>query len=450
VTILLDRLWAAAATGRTTRDNARFLVLTSRRVESRQSGYDLRVANLCAHLPGEVHLVVAPFQPAGDVRPGLLLDGVFDTVEELVPMRPESSGVRRHLRLSNTRFLELTRPRAVAAARARIARIVQERGITDVVVFGGDVAELATGLTGVRTVVDVCDSAALTAVRAGAARTGPAGGAQRLKELLDVHRKRRTESGLTRRFDVVTTISDADSRAVEGPRGVPGTVHTVPNGLDDAYAGPLPVAGERRGVVFWGNQTFAPNQEALRFFVHDVFLPRLRDHDVELCVVGAEPPAWLVELAAEEPAIVLPGYVDDLRATVGRYPIMINPMRSGSGLKNKVLEAFGLGLVVVSTPMGVEALPVARDGAHLVSATSATDFADAVLGLLDDPVRRGRLREAAHALVARHYRWETVGRSWCALVGGHRLGGQPPVRRGRSVASSVPAAWRSWRTARRV
>ena len=130
-------------------------------------------------------------------------------------------------------------------------------------------------------------------------------GTRRLQALLDVSRKRRTESGLARRFDVVTTISDADSRAVEGPRGVPGTVHTVPNGLDDAYAGPLPAAGDRRGVVFWGNQTFAPNQDALRFFVHDVFLPRLRDQDVELCVVGAQPPPWLVELAAEEPAIVL-------------------------------------------------------------------------------------------------------------------------------------------------
>ena len=109
---------------------------------------------------------------------------------------------------------------------------------------------------------------------------------------------------------------------------------------------------------------------------------------------------------------MLPGYVDDLRAAVGRYPIMIYPMRSGSGLKNKVLEAFGLGLVVVSTPMGVEALPLARDGVHLVSATSAPDFAAAVLGLLDDPARRERLREAAHALVGRHYRWET----WLLVV----------------------------------
>jgi len=211
-----------------------------------------------------------------------------------------------------------------------------------------------------------------------------------------------------------------------------------PNGLDDSYIGPLPEAGDRRGVAFWGNQSFAPNCEALRFFVHEVYLPRLRDQGVELCVIGADPPSWLVELAADDPSIVLPGYVDDLRTVATRYPIMINPMRTGSGLKNKVLEAFGLGLVVVSTPLGVEAIPDASDGEHLVCAGSAAEFGATILALLGDRARRQRLRQAAHALVHERYRWETVGRRWRALL----ERGRPATdgQRGRSVASRVPAA----------
>ncbi|MDF2979303.1 MAG: glycosyltransferase [Actinomycetospora sp.] len=392
----------------------RFLVLTARRIESRQSGYDLRVAHLCAQLPGEVHLVVAPLQPAGDARPGLPVEGVFDSVEELGPLRGERTAPRRHLRTSNSHFLETTRPVAFARACARLAEIVRERAITHVVVFGGDAAELAATLDGPPVLLDVCDSKTLTASRARTGGRRRARGVHRVRTLLDVARKRRTESRYTRTFDVVTAISDADARAVEGSG--PGLVHTLPNGLDEAYLQPLRTAGTRRGVVFWGNQAFGPNREALRFFVEEVFRPRLRDAGVELCVVGADAPDWLVELAAEEPLITLTGYVEDLPAIVSRYPIMVNPMCTGSGLKNKVLEAFGLGLVVVSTPLGVEAVPQARDGRHLACADHGESFADTVLALLDDAPRRDRLRRAAHDLVQRHYRWDAVGEVWRRLL----------------------------------
>ncbi len=43
----------------------RFLALTTRPLQSRGSGYDLRVANLCAHLPGEVHHVDAGYHVQG-------------------------------------------------------------------------------------------------------------------------------------------------------------------------------------------------------------------------------------------------------------------------------------------------------------------------------------------------------------------------------------------------
>lgn len=416
----------------------RFLALTSRHIESRQSGYDLRVANLCAHLPGEVHLVVAPFQPPGEARPGLPLDGVFDSMEELAPLRSEPAHPRRHLRLSNEHFLELSRPRAFATARARLLDVIREREITHVVVFGGEIAELCAGMDfpgRPRVLLDVCDSTALTADRAR--RSGSL--VRQVKERVDVARKRRTESKLVDGFDLVTTISDPDSRAVEGRRPT-GSVATVPNGLDETYVRPLPATGTRRGVVFWGNLGFGPNRDALRYFTDHVYRPRLRDRGVELCVVGADAPPWLVDLAAADPGVRLTGYVDDLPDTIAQYPIMINPMRSGSGLKNKVLEAFGLGLAVVSTPLGVEALPQARDGEHLAAADDGAEFAAAVLSLLDDDVRRERLRHAAHTLVQDEYRWEAVGREWCRKVLGSALappasrpGRRPAARPGRLV-----------------
>ncbi|MEJ2888101.1 glycosyltransferase family 4 protein [Actinomycetospora aeridis] len=391
----------------------RTLVLTNRRLDSRQSGYDLRVVNLCAHLPGEVHLVVAPYQAPGTARRGLPVDGVFASVEELPPLQGRVTGWRRHLRLSNAHFLQITRPAAFDAARARLAEVVREKDISHLVVFGGDVAELAAGIDVPRTVLDVCDSTGLTARRA---LEGVTRRARWISDRVDVTRKSRTEARFPDHFGLVTAISDPDARAVEGGRHPAGTVRTIPNGIDEAYVGDLPPAGDRRGVVFWGNLAFGPNHEALWFFLHDVFLPHLRDKDVELCVIGGSPPSWLTDAAADEPLIRLAGYVEDLPSGVAPYPVMINPMRTGSGLKNKVLEAFALGRAVVTTRRGVEAMPEVRDGVHVLCADDAPGLADAVLAVLDEPARGEELRRAAHELVLAHYRWGVIGPRWSELV----------------------------------
>jgi hypothetical protein len=215
----------------------RFLVLTSRRIECRLSGYDLRVANLCAFLPGEVHLVVVPLRPLERDGVGLVPADVFDSVEELDPLVRERRHLRRHLRISNTQFIERTRPVAFARARARLAEIVRARRITHVVVFGGEAAELAATIDGPPMVLDVCDSASLTAERARASADHCSRALGRLHGVLDVARKRRTERHFARRFDLVTTINDADSRSVGGDRH--REVQTVPNGLDEAYVRPL-------------------------------------------------------------------------------------------------------------------------------------------------------------------------------------------------------------------
>lgn len=395
------------------------LVLTSRRIESRQSGYDLRVANLCAHLPGDAHLVVAPLQPDGAgpaARAGLPTEGVFASVRELSPVISGPPSARRHLRLSQDHHLRVTYPVPFARAQAELHDVARDLDVDGVVVFGNDVAELAATLGHTPAVLDVCDSRTLTLRRALVDSPRPSRGRRRWKDRLALLREAVTESRYPSRFARVVAISDPDARAVEGRRGRAGTVGTIPNGIDEAFLVPLAPPGTRRGVAFWGNLAFGPNRDALWSFVHDVWLPTLRDAGVELCVVGSSAPPWLVDLAAAEPGIVLTGFVDDLRPVVTRYPIMINPMRTGSGLKNKVLEAFGLGLVVVTTPLGVDAIPQLVPGEHAVSASGADGLAEAVLSLLDDPARLDTLRTAARELVDRHYRWDAIGQTWRALV----------------------------------
>jgi glycosyltransferase involved in cell wall biosynthesis len=394
----------------------RSLVVTSRPVKLRHHGYDLRVANLCARMPGERHLAVVPLQE--DKRPATI-DALasFDTVETLPLVLAGRKSWRRMGRLSEDHFLERSFPEGFRQVRDRLAEIIRERDITHVVVFGSNLAEIGTSLRHPRTMLDVCDSIALTLRRAHDSRLRERGPLGRWLARMDLRRWRATEGTLPRRFSIVTTINDADSHeiiALAGGRAP--NVHTVPNGVAPGYLEPMPAPGRHRGVAFWGNLLFPPNAHALRHFMYDIYVPHLREKGVEVFVAGEGAPEWLRAMAAQDRNIQLAGFVDDLRAAVAPYPIMVNPMTIGSGLKNKVLEAFGLGLCVVSTPLGMEAFPLAREGIHCRVADQPAAFAAAVLALLDDEPARLAMRSAANRLLHEHYPWDVVGRQWNALL----------------------------------
>jgi len=56
-------------------------------------------------------------------------------------------------------------------------------------------------------------------------------------------------------------------------------------------------------------------------------------------------------------------------------------MVTGSGLKNKVLEAFALGRAVVSNRMGIESIVGAPPGVHFRLAEKPAEFAEEILSL---------------------------------------------------------------------
>ncbi|OKH69930.1 hypothetical protein EB72_26760 [Mycobacterium sp. SWH-M1] len=390
------------------------LIVTSTRVDTLSNGTDLRIAQLCALIPDERHLFVAPLHPPPAQSSTIDRSTLFTSVTEVGPMLAGSLSPRRHFRIDDLHYLRRSRATEFAAVRQRLMAMIVEHEISQIVVFGEELVELVADIDVDHAVLDVCDSMSLRRSRA----FRYAGGFRSLQWLdaIDLIRARRTEAQLPHLFDHVVTASDADTAHIIALSGTGSKVQTVANGVDESYLAVMPPPADRRAVVFWGNLDFAPNADALAYFFDDVWFPTLRDAAVPVEVVGRNAPSWLREVAEREPLVRLAGFVPDLRTTVARCPVMINPMQTGSGVKNKVLEAFGLGVVVVSTPLGVEALSAVRNEEHLVIAEGSREFAAAVLELLGDGDRRLRLRANANALLHERYRWDVVGQPWRTLV----------------------------------
>jgi len=141
---------------------------------------------------------------------------------------------------------------------------------------------------------------------------------------------------------------------------------------------------ESNTLLFVGSFRHEPNVEALRWMVSEV-LPRITamKPEAQLVIVGSEPPQALSFLASH-PNIRFTGYVEDIRGPLARYAVFVCPVRSGSGVRVKLLEAFAAGMPAVSTSIGAEGLAKAGGASICVIADSPDEFAKAAIRLLED------------------------------------------------------------------
>lgn len=236
---------------------------------------------------------------------------------------------------------------------------------------------------------------------------------------LQSRKMERFEREACRRFDGVVAVSDLDRETFErfGAR----RVFTIPPAVDTDYFRPADEPPLPDSIVFAGAMDWLPNEDAVVFFVeHALPLITARRPAVRFTVVGRNPSPRLLRRLRNRDNVTITGPVSDVRPHVRRQAVCVVPLRIGGGTRIKIFEAMAMGKAIVSTSVGVEGLPVSH-GKHLLIADTPTEFADAVVALLQDPALRARLEHSARALVAEGYSWSRAAAAFqaaCEAVAG--------------------------------
>jgi glycosyltransferase involved in cell wall biosynthesis len=218
------------------------------------------------------------------------------------------------------------------------------------------------------------------------------------------------ERAFRSRLDRVWVVSEADRRAMHWVAGV-RDVDVLPNGVDaDHYAPPAGGAEAGRSCVFWGRLDFGPNVQALEWFCGRVW-PALRRKapDARFTIYGFQPTDPVRALAGRAGVELIPD-LPDLRAEIARHPVVVLPFVSGGGIKNKLLEAAGMGKAIVCTPRACGGLR--GDGPPpLVTARTVADWVGAVTRLWSDEGGRRRLGDQARRWVIEHHTWRAAAQT---------------------------------------
>ncbi|OJU08256.1 MAG: hypothetical protein BGN86_03440, partial [Caulobacterales bacterium 68-7] len=159
--------------------------------------------------------------------------------------------------------------------------------------------------------------------------------------------------------------------------------------------------GEADSLLFVGSNA-APNVDGLRWFIDEVLQKVLeRRPQARLLVAGSV----ARDVHDVPPAVQMLGIVPDLAPLYAQAAVVLSPLRAGSGLKIKLVEALAQGKAIVATSTTLQGISEETGDAVRV-ADKAEAFAEAVVRLLEDASQRRALAEAALAAAATHFSFE--------------------------------------------
>lgn len=222
----------------------------------------------------------------------------------------------------------------------------------------------------------------------------------RLVYNMEYQRLCRYEAAVFDEFDVKTIISEPDRDLIPHPKK--DEILIIPNGVDHEFFKPRQEE-KRYDIVFTGNMSYAPNVNAVEYLATEI-LPLVWKQvpEAKMYIAGATPDPKVKRVACER--IIVSGWLDDIRDAYAQSKVFIAPMRIGTGLQNKLLEAMSMGLPAITTPLANASLG-AKPGEEILVGDNASALAQHIVTLLTDQEKARQIAQAGLEFTNRVYDW---------------------------------------------
>lgn len=233
---------------------------------------------------------------------------------------------------------------------------------------------------------------------------------------MEYHRLCRYEAAIFEDFDIKTIISEPDRELF--PHEQRDEILIIPNGVDHEFFKPQD-REKKYDLVFTGNMSYPPNVNAVEYLANEI-LPIVWKSlpETTLYIAGATPDPKVKKAASEK--IIVSGWLDDIRNAYAQSRVFIAPMRIGTGLQNKLLEAMSMRLPAITSPLANASLG-AKPNEEILIGSNAEEMAKNIITLLTDAQKAEQIAQAGFEFTNRVYDWgratERLEEEMVAVVG---------------------------------
>ena len=211
-------------------------------------------------------------------------------------------------------------------------------------------------------------------------------------------------------YDFLVPISDIDLTKFRR-LGYANGAYAMPIGLDLSEYEPANQNFDKPlSMAFIGSLLWLPNFEGIKWFVQRI-LPVIKSRfpNIPLHIAGRTKSELSSQLQGGN--VFIHGEVKDARRFLNQHQILIVPLRSGSGMRVKILEGMALGQIIITTTIGLEGID-AIPGKHILVADTAEEFLEAIAYCYNNPGALQEISQNAKCFVEEGFDHNSVARKF--------------------------------------
>ena len=208
-------------------------------------------------------------------------------------------------------------------------------------------------------------------------------------------------------YDLVVTVAQDDLAYFDNT-----SKKAIPLGVDLGEAKTKLASVDELKFCFTGNFNYSPNLDAAIWLAEALWPVILRHYpSAELYFAGRHSD----QLKVSGKNIRLVGRVESMAKFLAGMDVSFAPMRQGSGMQFKVLEAFAAGIPVCATPLGLGSIGATVDK-HIFLFDDENDIVDAINRLVSSSPTPETLR----AYVRDTHSWERISEEFFSIIENRR------------------------------
>lgn len=223
---------------------------------------------------------------------------------------------------------------------------------------------------------------------------------------------KRVENKLYNMSDMTYFVSDVDREYVEKNFHVSNVV-ACPIAVEIANHAKKNVdVDEEKDVLnigFSGILNYEPNVLAVEYILNKI-IPALDASNInyKMHIIGKNPrEEWVSSPYVNNGKLVVTGFVEDIDSYISSLDIYISPLFLGAGMKNKVLQAMGIGVPMICSKVSTEGINELVSGKNcLVCGEEVVEWIDSIKKLKNSVSLRYTFSEECKTIIANNYSWD--------------------------------------------
>lgn len=227
---------------------------------------------------------------------------------------------------------------------------------------------------------------------------------------LEAERVKNYEKKICQKVDSVLCVTEFDMKSLE-QIGIPREkLNVVTSAGDDSLLelNALEYDTTEKSLLYVGTMSWEANVDGILWFVNEIWSSlKKREPNLKFYIVGKDPPECIIRLNKLFPDIIITGFVKDIEPFYQKCRVFVAPLRFGSGIKVKILNAMARGIPIVTTPIGAEGIKV-RDGIDIMIGNNPHEIIFKVIILLNNKRIWIKIGSWARKTIKQYYTWDKV------------------------------------------